>query len=189
MKNVFQISQALDAVRKQKGTLRWNDSLNEQFEKLKDKMAKCTMLSHPDDSKKYVAGTDASTVGIGAWIGQYHGETLRIISYASRALPPAEKKYPPTQLGLLAIVFSLDKFHSYIALRRSEFRTDHTALTYLFTQTHLNSMMVKLFEKLKCHEFDIMHIAGEENVIADALSRLDEPISFAVLHTGACCKG
>ncbi len=41
-------------------------------------------------------------------------------------------------------------------------------------------MIVKLFEKLKCHEFDIMHIAGEENVIADALSRLDEPISFAV---------
>ena len=55
--------------------------------------------------------------------------------------------------------------------RRFELRTDHNGLKYLFDQLTLNARKTRWLEFLCEYDFDINHIKGKENKVADALSR------------------
>jgi hypothetical protein len=50
-------------------------------------------------------------------------------------------------------------------------RTDHNGLKYLFDQLTLNARQIRWLEFLCEYEFDIKHIKGKENKVANALSR------------------
>lgn len=179
------ISKPLDKARSVKGQLEWNSEMSESFEKIKEEVLKHAVLTHPNMDKKFIVGTDASKSGLGAWIGQYHDDTLKIIEFASRSLSKSEVNYSPSKLELLGIIFAIKKFHSYCVRGKFELRTDHRALIYLFTQTHPNDMIIGWFDKLNALEFDVVHVKGEDNNMADALSRMNEPKSFSnmVLET------
>ena len=70
----------------------------------------------PDFTKDYAIMSDASTVSVsGILLQREDDETskLNVVSYASRKLLPHERSYSVIQLELLAIVFSIIKFHHY----------------------------------------------------------------------------
>jgi hypothetical protein len=50
-------------------------------------------------------------------------------------------------------------------------RTDHNGLKYLFDQSTLNARQIRWLDFLCEYDFDIKHIKGKENKVADALSR------------------
>jgi hypothetical protein len=52
-----------------------------------------------------------------------------------------------------------------------ELRTDHNGLKYLFDQPTLNARQSRWLEFLSEYDFDIKHIRGKENKVADALNR------------------
>jgi hypothetical protein len=55
--------------------------------------------------------------------------------------------------------------------KRFELRTNHNGLQYLFYQPNLNARQSRWLEFLSKYNFDIKHIKGKENKVADALSR------------------
>ena len=55
--------------------------------------------------------------------------------------------------------------------RRFELKTDHFGLKYLFDQPTLNARQARWLEFLCEFDFEIKHINGKENKVADALSR------------------
>jgi hypothetical protein len=55
--------------------------------------------------------------------------------------------------------------------KRFDLRTDHNGLKYLFDQPTLNARKIIWLEFLCKYDFDIKHIKGKENKVADALSR------------------
>ncbi len=179
--NFSSISSPLDKVRKQVGPLTWTSDMENSFESLKKEICKQTLPSHPDESKQYIVGTDASNCGVGAWLGQYHGQELKFISFASRSLSRSEQNYSPTKLELLGVIFALEKFKLYLLPVKFKLFTDHRALTYLFTQKHPNTMILNWFDKIMSYEFDIVHVPGTKNIMADALSRTEESVNLAAL--------
>ena len=56
-------------------------------------LAYLPILAYPDYNKDFIQHDDASDKGLGAVLFQYQEGDLRIISYGSRTLAPAEKKY------------------------------------------------------------------------------------------------
>jgi hypothetical protein len=50
-------------------------------------------------------------------------------------------------------------------------RIDYNGLKYLFDQPNLNARQRRWLEFLSEYDFDINHIKGKENKVADALSR------------------
>jgi hypothetical protein len=52
-----------------------------------------------------------------------------------------------------------------------ELRTNHNGLKYLFDQSTLNARQNKWLEFLSEYDFDIKHIKGKKNKVADALNR------------------
>jgi hypothetical protein len=55
--------------------------------------------------------------------------------------------------------------------KKFELRTDHNGLKYLFDQPTLNARQIRWLEFLCEYDFEIRHIKGKDNKVADALSR------------------
>ena len=70
--------------------------------------------------------------------------------------------------------------------RRFELKTDHCGLKYLFDQPTLNARQERWLEFLCEFDFEIKHIKGKENKVADALSRKVHEMhvaSLSIFHT------
>ena len=65
--------------------------------------------------------------------------------------------------------------------RRFELRIDHCGLKYLFDQPTLNARKARWLEFLCEFDFEIKHIKGKENKVADALSRKVQEMHVASL--------
>jgi hypothetical protein len=82
-----------------------------------------------------------------------------------------EKNYATHDLELATIIHALRKWRHYLMGKKFELRTDHNVLKYLFDQPTLNARQIRWLEFLCEYDFDIKHIKGKENKVADALSR------------------
>ena len=65
--------------------------------------------------------------------------------------------------------------------RRFELRTDHCGLKYMFDQPTLNVRQARWLEFLCEFDFEIKHIKGKENKVADALSKKVQEMHMASL--------
>ena len=71
---------------------------------------------------------------IGAVLGQCRDKQHYAISYANKTLTGPQHNYTTTEKELLAVVFAMDKFRSYLVGAKVIVYTDHAALKYLLTK-------------------------------------------------------
>ena len=109
----------------------WTDECQVAFEMLKKQVANIVELKHFDVHKDIRIVCDASHNGLGAVLEQLGTEGWRPISFASRFLNAAEKKYSRNELELLAVVWGSEYFRDYIFDRKFTVVTDHKALVSL----------------------------------------------------------
>ena len=147
---------------------RWDEEHKAAFQKIKKIIARDVVLAYPDYSKKFVIYTDASTRQLGGCITQDN----RPIAFFSRKLTKAQEKYTVTELELLSIVETLKEFKGMLLGYEIQVMTDHINLTS--KNLGLDSDRV-LRWRLLLNEFDVKidYIKGEDNTVADAISRLD----------------
>jgi hypothetical protein len=67
-------------------------------------------------------------------LGQTKDRKHHAIAYASKTLSGLQLNYATTKKELLAIVFAVDKFRSYLVGAKVIVHTDHVALKYLLTK-------------------------------------------------------
>jgi hypothetical protein len=66
-----------------------------------------------------------------------------VIYYASRTLNDAQLNYSTTERELLAVVFALDKFRSYLLGSKIIIYSDHAGLKYLFSKKDAKSHLIR----------------------------------------------
>jgi hypothetical protein len=104
-------------------------------------------------------------------LGGFLSQNGIVICYESRKLKEHERNYATHDLELVDIVHALRKWRHYLMGKRFELRTCHIGLKYLFDQSTLNSRQSRWMEFLCEYDFDINHIKGKENKVANALNR------------------
>jgi hypothetical protein len=86
-------------------------------------------------------------------------------------------------LELAAIVHTLKMWRHYLLGRKFVLMTDHYGLRYLFDQPKLNTKQDRWMALLSEFYFEIKHIKGKENKVANALSRSMRTIHLAAVST------
>jgi hypothetical protein len=78
---------------------------------------------------------------IGAVLGQRVDKLCHVIYYVSKTLNDAH--YSTTENELLAVVFALNKFKSYLLGSKVIIYSDHAALKYLFSKKDAKSRLIR----------------------------------------------
>ncbi|KAK8544920.1 hypothetical protein V6N13_123228 [Hibiscus sabdariffa] len=116
---------------------------------------------------------DASDYAVGAVLGQRKGEVFHHIYYANKTLNDAQVNYTTTEKELLAVIFALDKFRSYLIGAKVTVYIDHSAIKYLLLKKDAKPRLVRWILLLQEFDVEIIDRKGIENQVADHLSRLE----------------
>ncbi|EEB88909.1 hypothetical protein MPER_13063 [Moniliophthora perniciosa FA553] len=87
-------------------------------------------------------------------------------------LKGAQLRYPVHEKELLAIVRAVKKFKADLLGEQFTIYTDHRTLENFGTQKSLSRRQARWLEELSQFDMTICYIKGEDNTVADALSRL-----------------
>nr|GEV78940.1 reverse transcriptase domain-containing protein [Tanacetum cinerariifolium] len=145
----------------------------EAFQTLKRKLTEAHILSAQDWDMPYELMCEASDFAIGAVLRQCQDKHFRPIHYASKTMTEVESNYTTTKKEMLAVVYAFEKFRSYLIMNKSIVYTDHSALKYMFKDSKARLLQWVLL--LQEFTFKVIDTKGAENLVADHLSRLENP--------------
>ncbi|XP_073120872.1 uncharacterized protein [Henckelia pumila] len=150
---------------------------------LKQKLTTTPVIVAPDWSLPFELMCDASDTMLGAVLGQKRGKMLHVIYYASITLSAAQLNYATTEKELLAVVFALDKFRSYLVGKKVVVHTNHSALKYLMRKKDAKPRLIRWILLLQEFDLEIIDRKGSENQVTDHLSLLENQGTKAqVIH-------
>ena len=157
--------------------IRWVDDLIADFERLKSAICNCQKLYFLDDSNPIVLRTDASDYGIGAYLLQLindisDGVKEHPIMFISKSLDKTQCRWSTPEKEMYAIWYSLKKMHYLIGDRQFTIETDHENL--IRESWNGSDKVTRWKLDIQSYNFDIKHIAGVTNEVADSFSRLCE---------------
>ncbi|GBL87037.1 Transposon Ty3-G Gag-Pol polyprotein [Araneus ventricosus] len=168
--------------KRDKTPLNWTDESDQAFQNCINDLKEATHLAHPNSNAAIILMTDASDRAIGGCMQQREGDSWKPLGFFSRKLSTAEQKYSAYDRELLAIFASIKYFRYLLEGTKFTILTDHKPITYAFSQKieKLSPRQINHLNFIAQFTVDIKHISGKDNVVADALSRI-ESISTSLL--------
>nr|GEV13643.1 reverse transcriptase domain-containing protein [Tanacetum cinerariifolium] len=114
----------------------------------------------------------------GAVLGQHHEKHFKPNHCASKTINDAKSNYTTIEKEMLAVVYAFEKFRPYLVLSKSIVYTDHSTLKYLLSKKDAKQRLIRWV--LLLQEFDIIirDKKRTENLVANHLSRLENPYKY-----------
>ncbi|OMO93852.1 reverse transcriptase [Corchorus capsularis] len=150
----------------------FDDACKKAFDTLELALTSAPIVQPPRWDLPFELMCDSSDNAVGAVLGQRVNKLVHVIYYASRALNSAQRNYTKTENELLAIVFALVKFRSYLLGARVIVFSDHAALRYFLSKKESKPRLIRWILLLQEFHIEIKDKKGAKDLVADHLSRL-----------------
>ena len=156
-----------------KGNIEWNPECERAFKDLKLALTtEPVILKYPTTDKTMYLTTDGSKKGVSYILSQEDDKgTIHPICYGGKSLRPEQTNWPVSHIELYAIILGIREYRPYLASCKFKILTDCKSLTWLRTTKHTNGRLIRWNLELMQYNFDIAHLPGKSNTVADCLSR------------------
>lgn len=162
----------------------WGPEQQTAFEEAKTALRKATLLTHLTQDAELRLATDASDLALGAVLEQRNRVGWRPVSFCSRLLSSAERNYSTFDRELTAVAWALKKFRHLVEGRIFHVLTDHKPLVGALKKKTdaVSARQQRQLSFISEFTSDLRHVAGEDNHVADLLSR--PPVSVSQVNLG-----
>lgn len=174
---VAQLRIPLQAKLKQEIKWVWTPTDSDLIRKIKKQIVNLPTLYNPAPEDELIIETDASGHAWGGILkARKSGSTNEFICrYASGKFKEAEINYHSNEKEILALIRTIKSFRAYLLPVSFIARTDNINVSY-FLRTEIRgdykqARLVRWQQWLQYYNFNIEHIKGSTNVLADVMSR------------------
>jgi len=142
------------------------------FEDLRSALLCPPVPALPKANRKVVIDVDTCADQVGCTLLQEEpGELLHPVGYWSRGLTAAEKNYSTTERECLGVVWAVLKLRHFLDGQRFLIRTDHQALSWIYSTTDSSGRLMRWLLPLSEYTFDMVYKPGASHRLRDFLSR------------------
>ena len=171
-----ELASPLYSLTQKKVKFKWEESQEEAFQALKQKLVNPPILAHPIPGGRFILDCDASSNAVGFCLLQEQpdGEgnmVERVIAYNSAHLHRSQKNYCATRLELLALVKGCRTYRHFLLCQPFLCRTDHSSLTWLLNFKNAEGQLARFLEELSSYNMIVQHRSGRLHTVPDGLSR------------------
>ncbi|CAB0033532.1 unnamed protein product [Trichogramma brassicae] len=159
-----------------KEKLAWSAQADEAFERIKQAMASAVRSAFYHPGQPLALHTDASNTAIGAALSQRHADDdWTPLGFFSQKLSPTQQRYSTYDRELLAIFEAIKYFQRILEGRSFTIMTDHRPLSFALEQKSdkFSPRQSRQLDFISRFDAKIVYTPGDENPVADALSRID----------------
>ncbi|RDX87946.1 Retrovirus-related Pol polyprotein from transposon 17.6, partial [Mucuna pruriens] len=148
----------------------------EAFQELKKRLTTTPIFQAPDWELPFELMCDPSNLALGAILGQQVGKHSHVIAYASCTLDSTQANYTTTKKELLAFVFALDKFRSYLLGSKIVIFSGHVAFKFLLKKPDAKLRLIRWMLLLQEFDIKIRDKSDVENLVVGHLSKIERRI-------------
>ncbi|XP_031788030.1 uncharacterized protein LOC116417697 [Nasonia vitripennis] len=163
------------AKKKDKHPVPWTPEAEAAFRKCKEDLINLAFTAFPSENAELRLITDASDTAMGAALEQRSDDAWQPLAFFSQKFSPAQMKYATYDRELTAIYEAIRYFHHYLEGAEFKIHTDHKPLIYALQQSHdkMPAIRSRRLSYIAQYNTEILYLPGEENDVADALSRIN----------------
>lgn len=153
----------------------WKVNYRQEWEQYKEELQNSCAIYYPDYSLDWILRTDASLFGVGGCLVQIATDTdgtkeEQVIAICSQKFSEVAKDWATIEQEGYGIFYSVKKFAYYLIGKPFIIETDHQNLKWMEASEVPKIIRWRIY--LQSFTFQIKHIKGTKNILADALSRL-----------------
>ncbi len=153
------------------GVVSWTSPMLDAFHALCNQLSAAVCLCVPCTSDVFVVESDASSTGVGAVLSVVRDNEKLPVAFFSKQLRGAQVKYSAQELEGLGIYEAIRHFAYFLYGRKFTVVTDHKGLVNMTKGKQENRRIYNWCLKLSMYDFVVVYRAGDENIVADDLSR------------------
>jgi len=158
------------------------------FEDLRQALLDPPVLALPKANHRMVLDVDACADQLGATLLEEEEDgQLLPVGYWSRGLSPAERNYSTTERECLGVVWSVLKLRHFLDGQRFLVRTDHQALSWIYSTTDSSGQLMRRRLRLAEYTFDTQYKPGASHHLPDFLSRTDNDAPMEPIQDDIPC--
>lgn len=164
----------------------WTPEAEKAFDECKHDLATAALIAHPSHDARLVLHVDASDYAVGAVLQQISNGHLEPLGFYSKRMTDTQGRYSTYDRELLGIYQAIHHFKHMLEGRECTVFTDHKPLTFAFRQKpeKASPRQLRHLDYIGQLTTDIQHVAGNDSIVADTLSRIEEASTITTVDYG-----